>query len=134
MRALKALRRAVLGPSQREMVAKLIAGIAGLEILRDEFRTFAPLAGVHGPFRVEGNAKPTIHYTVFDKELMEFVEMRVSLALPDSINFEGKTEDLGVLETLKPEYKRPFIVLARLLYNYFPYPMPVRPPGGYCAS
>lgn len=80
----------------------------------------APLKDVtFGYFKIEGNALPAISYQVFDKPLMEFVQVIARPALPDKITFEAATEDLGDVR-VKPEYEAPFHTLSRHLYSYFP--------------
>ena len=106
-------------PTKGELVRKLIANTAGLELLKGEDKRLPPIDGTFGPFIFTGNTNPQIRYTTFDDTLMEFVAVTVSLNLPDRITFESETEDLGKINT-KPQYERYFYRLAYSLYRYFP--------------
>ncbi len=124
MRRLKAWFR--LKFRRAPLVPRLVAGIAGLELDRGTYARLAPVKGVYGAFKIEGNGLPTITYDVFDKSLMEFVKVQVAIALPSTILFEATTADLGKVP-VKRVYERPFRVLAKHLYRYFPLPMPEKP-------
>lgn len=78
-----------------------------------------PVGGSFGPFIFTGNTNPQIRYLTFDDSLMEFVNVTVSLNLPDRLTFEAATEDLGSVLP-KKQYEAPFWELAKNLYFYFP--------------
>lgn len=101
----------------------MIAGVAGLEILRGECRYLAPVPDMFGPVKIEGNALPVFTYTVFDHALMEFATITVRLALPDMIHYRANVA-LNDTAEVKPAYTKPFRILAKHLYRYFPFPMP----------
>lgn len=109
-----------LPPSRQEIVAAIVAGTASLELAKGECRRLAPLKDLtYGYFKIEGNALPAFSYQVFDKPLMEFVQVIAHVGLPDRISFEATTEDLGEV-TVKRAYEAPFHILSRHLHRYFP--------------
>lgn len=106
-------------PSREELVRTIIAGTAGLELLKGEEKHLPPLGETYGPFIITGNSNPEIRYITFDEALMEFVHMTVALNLPDKVLSSARTEDLGEV-VVKRQYLRPFNTLAQHLYRYFP--------------
>lgn len=124
--------KAIFAPRRSSVVKKLIAGVAGLEIMRSEHRLFAPVLGMYGPVKVEGNALPVFTYMVFDGKLREFIQVEVRLGLPDQMKFSAKIADplsTDPVVSVKKQYERPFHDLASHLCRYFPFPMPERAPG-----
>ncbi len=134
MKWLKGLGRKIIAwlqprciPYLDEIVTGLILNTASLELKRDEFAEFAAVKGMYGPFRLWGNSLPVITYTVFEKELMEFVKVRVQIAKPSTIRFEASIDSTTAPERhgegieCKEAYKKPFWSLSIYLINYFPY-------------
>lgn len=114
-------------PFPDELVMKLILHTASLELKKDEYVELYPIRGCCGPFRLYGNSLPVFKYRVFEKEIMEFIEMRVEISKPDRIRFFSQIDsttapDLhGKLVETKEKYKEPFNQLSQHLYRYFPY-------------
>jgi hypothetical protein len=112
-------------PTQEAIVRQIILGTAALELPKGEYVYFAPIQGTCGAFALTGNSMPLFKYTVFEKALMEFIEVQVTLCKPDMISFssriksEDKNADGKVVDT-KEKYKEPFNELALNLHNYFP--------------
>jgi hypothetical protein len=115
-------------PEQDELVLALVLNTASLGLKRDDFVEFAPVKSVCGPFKLTGNSLPCFTYTVFEKKIMEFIEVRVEVARPSVIRFiskiksTDKEQDGKEIETTE-KYKEPFLKLAGYLFNYFPFPM-----------
>lgn len=116
-------------PNVDELVLALVLNTASLELAKDEFVELAPLKGCCGPFRLSGNGWPVVEYMMFEKEIMEFVQVRVEISRPDIIRFvttiyakkESSTapERHGeVIETTE-RHKKPFNQLALYLFQYF---------------
>jgi hypothetical protein len=115
-------------PYQDEIVLSLTLNTAQLGLMKNEYVEFAPLPGVCGTFRLTGNALPCFTYTVFEKKIMEFIEVRVEVSKPDRIHFVSKIvstdEDTNGKEVETTErYQAPFNQLALNLFTYFPFPM-----------
>lgn len=111
-----------------DVVLSLVLNCSALALEKGQYVEFAPIKGTCGNFRLSGNSLPTFIYTVFEKKLMEFVEVRVEISKPDRIEFfseirsTDKTTDGRELET-KEKYKEPFWRLTNNLMAYFPFPM-----------
>lgn len=116
----------LFGPTPWQLVPRLVEGVSGLELTKGNYQRLAPISGVWGSIKIEGNAIPVFTYYVFDKALMEFVEVKAIVSLPDQIAFEATTQDLGHVPVLAP-YIAPFHRLSRNLFRYFPLPMPEKP-------
>ena len=118
-------------------VAHIVAKTALLELEKDQFIYLAPpTPEVYGSVSLTGNSLPTFHYTVFDPKLMDFVLVRIEIALPNRISFISKlipTQthktgsryhpelDPSLIEIpLKPEYEAPGLKLLKYLGDYFP--------------
>jgi hypothetical protein len=115
-------------PYNDEIVLSLILNTAQLALMKNEYVEFAPLRGVCGTFKLTGNALPCFLYTVFEKKLMEFIEVRVEISKPDRIQFFSKIVSTdpafnGKEVETKEKYKEPFNQLALYLHTYFPFPM-----------
>lgn len=114
--------------SDEELVLALVLNTAQLALKKDEYVEFAAIKGTCGTFKLSGNSLPSFHYTVFEKKLMEFVEINVQVSRPNRITFssriksEDKVQDGKEVET-KDKYKEPFLTLTQHLFNYFPFPM-----------
>lgn len=113
---------------QDELVSYLIRNTASLALKKEEYVEFAPIKGTCGVIRLSGNSLPCFVYTVFEKKIMEFIEVRVEVSKPDRIHFSSQikstdqTQHGKEVET-KEKYKEPFLVLANHLFQYFPFPM-----------
>jgi hypothetical protein len=124
-------------PSQDELVLALTLNTASLEIPPGEFRELAPLKGCCGPFKLSGNALPVFTYTVFEKSIMEFIQVRVEISKPDRITFYSTIDSTTAPELhgqeveTKEKYKQPFHQLAQHLFRYFPFPMPKKEGLGF---
>lgn len=111
-------------PSQEFLVKQLVQGTANLELTNDQFVEFAPLETI-GPFRLRGNSYPVFTYMLFEKEMMEFVEITVFLQLPNHIEFKAKIKSHtaplrnGEEIPMKKAYERPFNRLMDHLTTYF---------------
>lgn len=112
-------------PSHKELVGWIVFKTASLELKVGEYAYLGGVAGVYGVIRLTGNSLPIFSYTVFDKKLMEFVQVSAELSLPDRIEFTCKIFDREtqthetVVET-KEQYTKPFFTLAYQLFKYFP--------------
>lgn len=111
-------------PSKEELVKAFIAGTASLELLKSESVKLNALPGMFSHIEVSGNSLPVVKYQVFDKGLMEFILIRVELALPDRITYRAFycdtfPEPKQETEVL-PYYIEPFNILLLNLYNYWP--------------
>jgi hypothetical protein len=121
-------------PSQVELVTSLVLNTASLEIAAYEHREFAPIKGTCGNIRLTGTSLPVFTYLVFDKKLMEFVEVRVEVSRPERIEYIARIKSLDISTDGKEvpivdKYKAPFERFSLALYNYFPFPMPRRERG-----
>jgi hypothetical protein len=115
-------------PYSNELVLALTLNTAQLGLMKNEYVEFAPLKGVCGTFKLTGNALPCFLYTVFEKKIMEFIEVRVEVSKPDRIHFSSKIVSTdpkfnGKEVETTDKYKAPFNALAAHLFNYFPFPM-----------
>lgn len=114
-------------PSVEDVISKLVMHTSSLELTIDEFVEFAPIKGCTGAFRLTGNSLPVVTYRVFEKSIMEFIQVRVEVARPDQIRFvstiESTTAPLrnGEVVETKDKYKEPFNQLSQHLHQYFPY-------------
>ncbi len=114
-------------PHYDMLVTMLIIHTASLELAKGEYVEFAPTKGCCGPFKLSGNSLPVFEYTVFEKDIMEFIAVRVELAKPDRIEYIAKItstsapERHGEAVEVKDKYKAPFDTLAQNLYRYFPF-------------
>lgn len=116
-------------PEQDEIVLRLVLNTSSLELAKHEVVELAPLKGLCGPFRLSGNALPVFEYLMFEKSIMEFVQVRVEVARPDIIRYittiyakpESSTapERHGEVIETTDRYKKPFQQLALHLYRYF---------------
>lgn len=112
-------------PNQSDLVKYLVAKTADLELKPKRRVPMAPVTGMWGTVYLSGSSLPVIEYIVFDEALMEFIHVRVEIALPNQIRFISKVHDpaietlCGPIET-KPSYVTPFYVLTKHLFNYFP--------------
>lgn len=113
--------------TDEDLVRSLVLNTAALELERDHYVEFAPIQGTCGTFKCTGNSLPTFTYTVFEKKIMEFIEVRVEVARPDRIQFlariksTDKAQDGKDVEVTE-RYKAPFMKLAHQLYQYYPFP------------
>lgn len=112
-------------PSQKELVGWLVFKTASLELEVGENAYLGGVAGVYGAIKLSGNSLPRFQYTVFDRKLMEFVQVTVEISLPDRVDFTSKIFDREThthareVETLE-QYKKPFFTLGYQLFKYFP--------------
>lgn len=129
-------------PRQKQLVRRLVKNCSNLEMKPKEVRYLAPAPGMFGPVSLSGGSLPVFNYIVFDSALMDFVEVRVEVCLPDTIRYlptllvsdeeppkQATAHDaVGLpmhhrrpVETpLKPEYTKPFRLMAYSLGIYFP--------------
>jgi hypothetical protein len=114
---------------QEDLVLSLVLNTASLALKKEEYVEFAPIKGTCGSFKLKGNSLPEFTYTVFEKKLMEFIEVRVQVARPDQISFKSTISSTTAPERhgeeveTKDKYKEPFMTLAHHLFSYFPFPM-----------
>lgn len=142
-------KRVQLRPSREHLVRAMVRGGCQLALKKGETRQLPPCPGTHGTILFSGNSLPVIHYTVFDEELMDFVQVRAEFALPDQVRIlptlllstdyqYQKTEvpdgtvvshdDVGnpivpripTPTPLKPEYEKPALFLLESFHHYFP--------------
>jgi hypothetical protein len=115
-------------PSLEEIVLSLVLNTAALGLQKNQYVELAPIKGTCGNFKLSGNSLPNFVYTVFEKKIMEFIEVRVEVSRPDRIQFTSKIKSTDEkqhgkeVETIE-KYKEPFYKLANHLYRYFPYTM-----------
>lgn len=115
----------ITSPYDDEIVTKLVMNTCSLELVKKEYVELAPLPGCCGPFKLFGNGLPVIEYTVFEKEIMEFILVRVEIAKPATINFISRISSdtapqrHGEEVVTKEKYTVPFYTLAIHLYRYF---------------
>jgi hypothetical protein len=127
-----------LRPDIAEVVFSIVYHTIALELARDEFVELAPINGTCGPFKLSGNGTPVISYVVFDGNLddraslvgrvMEFIQVRVEISKPDRIEYKAFIESKNTVDNArhgeevlcKGKYKKPFEVLSRHLWRYFP--------------
>lgn len=118
-----------------DLILALTLSTAMMGLKKNEYVELAPLPGVCGPFKLSGNSLPVFEYIVFEKDLMEFIQIRVEVSKPDRIHFTAsisckgaageheKSERHGTEVEMKEKYKEPFLKLASFLKAYFPFPM-----------
>lgn len=112
---------------QDMLVSSLVLHTANLELLKNEYVELAPMKGCCGPFKLSGASLPVFEYTVFEKEIMEFVKVRVEISKPNRIEYVATIDSVtapkrhGELLPMKDKYKQPFQNLAASLYDYFPF-------------
>lgn len=119
----------IAGPEKDEIVKSLIMHTNSLELVKGQYFELAPVKGTCGVILLSGNSLPVFQYTMFEKELMEFIRVRVEVSPPHRIQFvcqidsEGTEDpkDHGKLVECKDKYQAPFHKLALHLFNYFPY-------------
>ena len=109
-------------PTLENLVTSIVLNTANLELDREEEVHLAGLKGMCGSVKLTGNSLPTFRYTLFDKELMEFIEVRVEISRPNRMEWISRiSSQEGCPETeTKDKYKDPFLRLAAHLYLYFP--------------
>lgn len=113
-------------PPRDWLVLALTLHTASLEMRKDDYTELAPVKGMCGPFRLYGNSLPVFIYRVFEKSIMEFIQVRVEVSKPDRIEFFSTIDSVtaperhGEAVETKERYKQPFFILARNLYRYFP--------------
>lgn len=117
-------------PDQDEIISSLVLYTASLELNRSQYLQLAPIKGCTGPFKLMGNSLPVFVYRVFDKKMMEFINVTVEIAKPNTIRFSSKIDfpqdsllHMKEVET-KERYKAPFNHLVMHLIRYFPFAMP----------
>lgn len=116
-------------PSDEDLVTSLIYNTASLELTKGECIELAPIKGCCGPFKLYGNALPVFEYNVFEKEMMEFIKVRVEVSKPGRIHFLTSIDSINTSDPVrhgeevetKEKYKEPFNKLAWSLFQYFPY-------------
>jgi hypothetical protein len=116
-------------PYPEELVLALILNTAQLALQKNEYVEFAAIKGTCGAFKLTGNSLPRFTYFVFEKRIMEFIEVRVEVAKPGRISFTSTISSTSAPERhgeeveTKEKYKEPFMKLATYLFYYFPFPM-----------
>lgn len=116
-------------PDLDEIVGTLARNIASLEMKKSDSYDLAPISGTCGSITVTGGLLSVFEYRVFEKKLMEFIKVRVEVAMPSKMHFictidaKGHTDNArhGEEVEVKQAYKDPFEKLALQLFNYFPY-------------
>lgn len=113
--------------SQEELVLSLVLNTASLALVKGEYVELAPIRGTCGTFKLTGNSLPLFTYRVFEKKIMEFIEVKVEVSKPDRIHFASTIDSTtapkehGKEVETKDKYKEPFWALADSLYRYFPF-------------
>jgi hypothetical protein len=114
-------------PNQEEMVRNIILGVTSLGLSPEDKAYLAPINGVCGPFVITGNSLPIFRYLVFDKEIRQFVRIKVEISKPDRITYQGTIESEsiapelhGKIHPVADRYKRPFQNMCKHIYHYFP--------------
>lgn len=93
---------------------------------RDERTFLAPTSGSVGPLSLTGTGLPTVYYKVFEKKIMEFIQVRVELCRPDKIRFFATIDSTtaperhGEVVKIQSKYEKPFWVMAYNVYKYWP--------------
>lgn len=114
-------------PYPDEIVSHLIMHTAALELPKREYVEFAPIKGCCGPIRLSGNCLPVFEYRMFEKKLMEFIQVRVEVSKPDRIEYQCTIDSVTAPERhgepvdVAERYKEPFEKLTRYLFDYFPF-------------
>lgn len=110
-----------------EIVRTIILNTSALALEKDRYVEFAPITGTCGNVKLSGNSLPIFSYTVFEKKIMEFIQVTVEISKPETIAFSSKIKsedpnfDGKKVPTIE-KYKRPFFKLATQLVQYFPFP------------
>lgn len=111
---------------RESLVLSLCLHTAGLGLEKGQSVEFAPIKGTCGTFKLTGSSLPVFKYLVFDKPIMEFIEVTVEVSRPNRIEFishisssDEKTN--GKLVETKHKFEQPFWILAGHLFTYFPF-------------
>ncbi len=113
-------------PNDAVLVMELVMRVSGIELLREQSVYLNPVKGMIGPVRVTGNSLPAFDFKMFEKSIMEFIHVRVEVAMPERIEFictiDSTTapERHGEVVPATQEYKDAFFQLAYSLFNYWP--------------
>lgn len=115
--------------TQEEVVMSLILNTAALALEKGKHVELAPIKGTCGNIKLSGNSLPTFVYIVFEKKIMEFIEVRVEVSKPDRVQYFSKIVSSdekanGKSVETKEKYKQPFLKLCDSLTTYFPFPAP----------
>jgi hypothetical protein len=117
------------GPTDEELIMQFVVNTATLELLKSQVIELAPIQGCCGHFLLAGNCLPVVTYRVFEKSIMEFIQVRVEVGKPNVMRFITTIDAIGTGDPArhgeevecKDVYKEPFLKLIRHLYYYFPY-------------
>lgn len=115
---------------QADLVMKLVLGTASLRLEKDEYVELAPIMpGQCSAFKLSGCGLPVFEYMMFEKSIMEFINVRVEISKPARIETivkivakaESSTtpERNGEIIPTTVRHKEPFIKLSKQLYQYF---------------
>ncbi len=119
-------------PTKEELILALTINTASLELAKGEYIELARCRpGQCGPFKLSGNSLPVFEYVMFEKKIMEFINVRVEVSKkPYRIQYictiasNTAPELHGKEVEAKERYKEPFEYLIRHLFRYFPYARP----------
>ena len=119
----------LIAPDDDMIVLALVMATANMGLERGTYVEFAATSGMLGPCKLSGNSLPVFEYMVFDKPSMEFVRIKVEIAKPDRIEFVAVIDAKGTADPARhgevidavDAFKRPFLILAHHLYNYWPH-------------
>lgn len=112
-------------PPLEELILKFILNTASLRLMKLEHVELAPILGTCGNFKLEGSSLPVCTYLVFEKKIMEFVEVRVEVSRPNRLEFISKISSTTAPERhgeqieCTEKYKEPFMKLLRWTFPYF---------------
>lgn len=121
-----------VAPKPEDLVLKLVTHTARLALQKGENVLFAPIRGTHGPIQLSGNSLPVFSYTMFEEEMMEFINVRVEVSLPNRVEYSASINSVTAPERngdkieMKVWYQEPFQILSHHLYQYFPLYKPMR--------
>lgn len=113
-------------PDELALASMISMYCCTLELRMGEFVELAPVQGTCGHIQITGNANPVFSYVVFDKKLMDFIEVSVLVSKKNGFKFTStvkainKETEAKQIET-KDAYKEPFLVLSNHLFRYFPF-------------
>lgn len=110
---------------QPQLITNLVLCCSSLGIPLGSRVAFAAVGGSCGSISLMGSTCPTFRYVVFDKKIMQFVEVFVEVSRPNRIEYicrtfndpEGPSQELE----MKDQYKKPFLLLCSHISRYFPF-------------
>jgi hypothetical protein len=112
-------------------VEKLVAKVASLGLVKDQYLALAPPEYALGAIFIGGGINTTIIYNVFDdskfRGINNFVQVKMHVMLPNRVEFEARQTVKEGVKLEQPiqtqvydDYKRPGLFLLDSLSEYFP--------------